>query len=158
MASFKEAWPCAASAPIHKRRAAYYGTAVSTLPDALESLRAETGAMMKTLIEKIAWCRHGVRTYFVGALRACDEGIRLTGRDTSSGIDVSLSIPLAEVERVRVSASDELLAGEPCVVLDLAGSEPIFLRQIGVSPLHVDLLARRLGALTNAPSLLAQGG
>lgn len=115
--------------------------------------------MRETLVEKIAWCRHGVRTYFVGALRAGDEGIRLTGRDPSSGIDVALSIPLAEVERVRVSASgDELLAGEPCVVLELADSEPIFIRQVGVGAFQVHLLARRLGALTEAPSLLAQGG
>jgi len=100
-----------------------------------------------------------VRTYFVGALRAGDEGIRLTGRDPSSGIDVALSIPLSEVECVRVSASgDELLAGEPCVVLELADSEPIFIRQVGVGACQVHVLARRLGALTEAPSLLAQGG
>lgn len=111
------------------------------------------------LAEKIAWCRHGVRTYFVGALRAGDEGIRLTGRDPTSGIDVALSIPLAEVECVRVSASrEELLAGEPCVVLELAESEPIFIRQVGAGPLRVHVLARRLDALSRAPSLLAQGG
>ncbi len=115
--------------------------------------------MRETLAEKIAWCRNGVRTYFVGALRAGDEGIHLTGRDPSSGIDLALSIPLAEVERVRVSSSgDELLAGEPCVVLELTESEPIFLRQVGVGPLQVHVLARRLGALTQAPPLLAQGG
>jgi hypothetical protein len=115
--------------------------------------------MRETFAEKIAWWRHGVRTYFVGVLRAGDEGIRLTGRDPVSGIEVALSIPLAEVERVRVSAcGGELLAGEPCVVLELAESEPIFLRQVGVGPLQVHVLARRLGALTQAPSLLAQGG
>ncbi len=115
--------------------------------------------MRETLAERIAWCRHGVLTYFVGSLRAGDEGIRLTGRDPSSGIDVALSIPLAEVECVRVSASrNELLAGEPCVVLELAGSESIFIRQVGVGPLQVQVLARRLGALTKAPSLLVKGG
>jgi hypothetical protein len=115
--------------------------------------------MRETLAEKIAWCRHGVRTYFVGALRAGDEGIRLTGRDPSSGIDVALSIPLAEVEHVRVSASDdELLAGEPCVVLELADSEPIFIRQVGVGAFQVHVLARRLGALTQPQPMLTQGG
>jgi hypothetical protein len=115
--------------------------------------------MRETLAEKVAWCRQGVRTYFVGALRAGDEGIRLTGRDPTSGIDVALSIPLAEVEHVHLSASrNELLAGEPCVVLELADSESIFIRQVGVGSLQAHVLTRRLGALTKAPSLLAQGG
>jgi hypothetical protein len=115
--------------------------------------------MRETLAEKVAWCRYGVHTYFVGALRAGDEGIRLTGRDPASGIDLALSIPLAEVERVRVSSfRHELVAGEPCVVLELADSESIFIRQVGVGPLQAHVLARRLGALTQAPSLLAQGG
>jgi hypothetical protein len=115
--------------------------------------------MRETLVEKIAWCRNGGGTYFVGALRAGDEGIRLTGRDPSSGIDVALSIPLAEVECVRVSTSrKELLAREPCVVLELADSEPILVRQVGACPVQVHVLAWRLGALTEAPSLLAQGG
>ena len=114
---------------------------------------------MRETLERIAWCRNGVRTHFVGALRAGEEGIRLTGRDPSSGIDVALSIPLAEVERVRVSASgNELVAGEPCVVLELGDSESILIRQVGAGPLQVHVLARRLGALTKAPALLAQGG
>jgi hypothetical protein len=107
--------------------------------------------MRETLAEKVAWCRQGVRTYFVGALRAGDEGIRLTGRDPTSGIDVALSIPLAEVEHVHLSASrNELLAGEPCVVLELADSESIFIRQVGAGPLQVEVLAGRLGALIPA--------
>jgi hypothetical protein len=60
---------------------------------------------------------------------------------------------------VRVSKTgDELLAGERCVVLELAESEAIFLREIGVGPLHIHLVARRLGALIHAQPLLAQGG
>ena len=109
--------------------------------------------MRETLVERITWCRHGVHTHFVGLLRADSEGIRLAGRDPASGIDLALSIPLAEIERVRVSASrDELLAGEPCVVLELVESEPILLRQVDVGPLRTHVLARRLGALTQASS------
>jgi hypothetical protein len=115
--------------------------------------------MRETFAERIAWCRHGVRRHFVGTLRADREGIRLTGRDPASGVDVALSIPLIEVERVRVSETDdECLAGERCVVLELAGSDSIFLREVGVGPLHVHLLARRLGASTHASPVLAQGG
>ena len=77
--------------------------------------------MRETLAEKIAWRRRSVRRPYVGMLRAGDEGIRLSGRDPVSGVEVALSIPLAEVENVRVAgAGDELLAGERCVVLELA--------------------------------------
>jgi hypothetical protein len=115
--------------------------------------------MRETFAERIAWRRHGVRRHFVGTLHTDDDGIRLTGRDPASGLDVALSIPLAEIDHVRVSETgDELLAGEPCVVLELAGSDAIFVREVGVGPLHVHLLARRLAALIPAPHLLAQGG
>jgi hypothetical protein len=115
--------------------------------------------MRETLGEKIAWRRQGVRSPYVGTLSAGEEGIRLTGRDPVSGIDVTLSIPLSEVEDVRVTGpGDELLAGERCVVLELADSEAIFLREVGVGPLHVHVLARSLGALTHARPVLAQGG
>ena len=114
--------------------------------------------MRRTLAEKIAWRRNGVRRHYVGTLSAGDEGIRLTGRDPVSGVEVALSIPLSEIEDVRVAGpGDELLAGERCVVLELAESEAIFLREVGVGPLHILVLARSLGALTHAP-LLAQGG
>jgi hypothetical protein len=115
--------------------------------------------MGKPLAEKIAWRRQGVRRHYVGTLTAGSEGIRLTGSDPVSGVEVVLSIPLSELENVRVARPDEeLLAGERCVVLELAESEPIFLREVGTGPLHVHVLARSLGALTHAPPLLAQGG
>ncbi len=115
--------------------------------------------MRETLVEKIAWGRKGVRGHFVGRLRAGDEGIRLVGRDPANGVRVALSIPPDEVAGVHVSATDdELLAGEPCVVLELAGSQAIFLRDVGPSPLRVPVLARSLGALMRAPSPLVQGG
>jgi hypothetical protein len=115
--------------------------------------------MKETLAQKVAWRRQGVRNPYVGTLSAGDEGIQLTGRDPVSGVDVTLSIPLTEVEDVRVTGpGDELLAGERCVVLELAESEAIFVREVGVGPLHVHVLARSLGALAHARPVLAQGG
>ena len=115
--------------------------------------------MEKTFAEKIAWRRHGVRRHYLGTLVAGTEGIRLTGSDPVSGVEVVLSIPLTEIEDVRVAGpGDELLAGERCVVLELAESDPIYLRDVGTGPLHVHVLARSLGALTHSPPLLAQGG
>jgi hypothetical protein len=115
--------------------------------------------MREPIVGKIVWRRHGVRRHYVGALSAGDEGVRLTGRDPVVGVEVTLSIPLSEVEDVHVAGSgDELLAGERCVVLELAGSEAIFLREVGAGPLQVHVLARNLGALIRTPLLLAQGG
>jgi hypothetical protein len=68
-------------------------------------------------------------------------------------------VPLGEIDYVGVSEPGEGSdrAG-PCVIVDLADSEPIYLRPLGSSPLHVHLLARALGALTDAPAVLVQGG
>jgi hypothetical protein len=116
--------------------------------------------MRESLVEKIAWRRRGVRRPYVGTLQAGAEGIRLSGRDPVSGVEVVLSIPLTEVDTVRVAGPrDELFAGERCVVLELAESEAIYLREVGEGPLHVHVLARTLGALTHASRLaLVQGG
>jgi hypothetical protein len=115
--------------------------------------------MTEGLAEKIAWRRRGVRRPYVGTL-AVDGGITLSGRDPVSGVEVVLSIPLAEVNEVRLAGpGDELLAGERCVVLDLADSEAILLREVGEGPLHIHVLARTLGALTHASRpAVAQGG
>ena len=70
-----------------------------------------------------------------------------------------LTVDRSENRPIRFAGpGDELLAGERCVVLELAGSEAIFLREVGAGPLHVHVLARSLGALIRAPQLLAQGG
>jgi hypothetical protein len=115
--------------------------------------------MRKSLAERVVWRRQGVRHHHVGMLSAGEEAIRLTGRDALSGVEVALSIPLGEINDVRVGGSgDERIAGERCVVLELAGSEAIFLRELGGGPLHVQVLARSLGALTSTPQLLTQGG
>ncbi len=108
---------------------------------------------------KIAWRRGERGTTYVGAVSGGDGTIRLTGRDPVLGIDVALSIPLEEIEYVGVAETAAgAVDGGPFVVLDLPGSEPIHLRPVGADSLGVHLLARALGALTPAPTVLAQGG
>lgn len=107
---------------------------------------------------KIAWRRGGGATY-VGSISRGPEAIRLTGRDAILGIDVALSVPIDEIEHVGVSApAESSAAADPCVIVDLTGSEAIYLRPLGSGPLHVHLLARALAALTDAPAVPAQGG
>jgi hypothetical protein len=107
-----------------------------------------------TLIEKIAWHRRGIRTDFVGSLRAGYDGIRLTGRDPQTGLDLTLSIPPAEVEEVHVSSAN----GDLQVVVELVDGEPIILHTAGARPFQAQLLARKLDALLQPPQLLVQGG
>jgi hypothetical protein len=115
--------------------------------------------MSHNLAARIVWRRQGVRPHYVGTLSSGDEGIRLTGRDAAVGVEVALSIPLCEIHDVRLGGPDEeLLVGERCVVLELEGSEAIFLRELGAGPFQAHVLARSLGALIRAPQLLAQGG
>jgi hypothetical protein len=101
--------------------------------------------MTELLVKNIAWRRKGVRGHFAGTLSAGYGGIRLIGRDPASGVDVALSIPTDVVTRVGVSSTgDELLVGEQCVVLDLAGSEAILVRELGAAPHRVHVLVRSL--------------
>jgi hypothetical protein len=111
---------------------------------------------MDTLVDKISWRRRGVMSDFVGSLRANDDGIRLTGRDPRSGLDVMLSIPPPELSGVHVSSAngDGNGNGALYVVLELEHAQPIFLRQVGGSSLHAQLLARKLGALLPLPRLV----
>ena len=105
---------------------------------------------MEPLLEKVAWRRRGSRSEFFGALRAADDGIRLTGRDPSSGLDVELSIPAGELAGVHVSRN-ERAPRDPIVVLEL-DAEPILLRNPGAGPLYAQLLSRKLGALVRTGS------
>jgi hypothetical protein len=114
--------------------------------------------MSETNRVKIAW-RRGERgpTYIGDASRTADA-IRLTGRDPVLGIDVALSIPLAEVEHIGIAEESSGSAdGSSFVVLRLPGSKPIHLRPVGGSSLDVHLLARAMG-LAPAPAQLVQGG
>ncbi len=115
--------------------------------------------MQQSTAPKIAWRRGGSGGTYFGSVSRGPEAIRLCGCDPVLGIDVTLSVPIDEIEYVGVSEQ----AGEPagaasCVIVDVAGSEPIYLRPLGSGPLPVHLLARALGALTATPAVLGQGG
>lgn len=105
--------------------------------------------MTEQTVDRIAWRRRGRRGQYVGALAAGDAGIRLTGRDTASGLEISLAIPFEEIAGAHVSRTRaESLGGQRAVVIELADSDPILVREVGVGPSHVHALARRLAAVT----------
>jgi hypothetical protein len=110
------------------------------------------------LIEKVWWRRGSVGNGFVGLLQADEDGIRLCGRDPESGVDIAFSIPSTQVESVHVAPTDGHLNGDLYVALELEQAQPIFVRQVGGSSLHVQLLTRKLKGLLRQPRLLAQGG
>jgi hypothetical protein len=115
--------------------------------------------MNETVASRVAWHRRGRGPTYVGAVSHGPDRVRLTGRDPQSGIEIALSIPVVGIEHVGVEEPpDGSLHGERCVVLDLADAEAIYLRPLGDAPLHVNLLARALGALPPPPAVLAQGG
>src|SRR5438874_5123286 len=82
---------------------------------------------------RVAWRRGSLRQQYVGRLFLLPDRLRLVGRESTSGIDVALSIPFAEIESVRPAThAVEKVLGEPGVILELAGSsEPILLCELG---------------------------
>ena len=105
--------------------------------------------MTEQRLDRIAWRRRGRRRQYVGALAAGEAGIRLTGRDTASGLEVSLAIPLEEIEGAHVSRTRaESLGGKRAVVIELADSDPILVREVDAGSWHVHALARRLAAVS----------
>jgi hypothetical protein len=120
-------------------------------------MRGDSASMNQPDAPKIAW-RRGRGPTYVGAVSRGRDAIRLAGRDTILGIDVVLSIPIDEIGYVGVEEPTAAARRDPRVIVDLAESDPIYLRPVGGSRLRVHLLARALGALTPAPSVLAQGG
>jgi hypothetical protein len=68
---------------------------------------------------------------YVGALEDDDGSLRLSGRDPETGIEVGLRIPYQEIACVRLSGEPDSASGEPCVVLELAGSPAICLHEVG---------------------------
>jgi hypothetical protein len=69
----------------------------------------------------------------------------LRGREPATGIELSLSIPCSEIEDVGTSnGSSDLLVGGPSVVVSLAGSQPVLLREIDPSAQQTAQLAERL--------------
>jgi hypothetical protein len=108
------------------------------------------------IAERVAWRRRSVRHHYVGRLWGGEGVIRFVGRDPGTGIEVSLSIPLEEIERIRLSHSDDepVVAG-PGVVLELADSEEIFLRELFPSVASPQALAARLDRLGSRPAAVA---
>lgn len=108
--------------------------------------------MEETLVvDRIGWCREGARHRYVGTLWASDDRIRLSGRDVTFGIEVSLAIPIHEVGQVDLDASrPEPAHGEPCIVLTLAESSPILVWEVGASHISLGEVAGKLAALTRA--------
>ena len=104
---------------------------------------------MRTLrTDNIAWLRLNGPYHYVGSLTASGRQVRLVGRDSFTGIEVALSIPFGEIEEVHTSSSpDELLTGERCIVLELADSKAICLREAGAEPGRTAWLAGRLNTL-----------
>jgi hypothetical protein len=104
--------------------------------------------MNELLAERIAWRRKGVDHHYVGVLAGRPDGLVLTGREPATGIEVVLTIPFPEIEDVHLASGDEeRLVGEPAVVLELAESAPILLREIGLGQLRPKALALRLAKL-----------
>jgi hypothetical protein len=80
--------------------------------------------MAETTQTPVAWRRRSASQDYVGTLAATDLGLRLDGREPSTGIELSLSIPFSEIEAVGAAT------GSGSVVLHLAGSEPVLLRGV----------------------------
>jgi hypothetical protein len=112
---------------------------------------------MDALIDKVAWRRRGSSIDYFGSLLATDDGLQLTGREPSSGVEVALLIPPGELADVHVSVS-ERASRDLVVVLELESAAPIVVRQVGPVQITVQQLARKLAALVRAPRLLVQGG
>jgi hypothetical protein len=101
-------------------------------PDGVKVRADETFSMDEQLVDRIAWRRRSRRQQYLGRLLLLPDRLRLVGRDAEWGIDVALSIPFGEIEAVRAAASaTESVLGEAGIVVELAGSEPIFLRELG---------------------------
>ncbi len=74
----------------------------------------------------VTWRRRNGPEY-VGAVELVERYVRFVGRDPESGIDVSLSIPVEQIEAVRSSGADG-------VVLELTESREIYVRGLGDDP------------------------
>jgi hypothetical protein len=98
-------------------------------------------------LRKVAWRRAGATTHYLGYMALGDESIRLSGRESGTGIDVGLSIPHGAIRSVHIGSGDEeQLVGEPAIVLELADRVPIFVRPVGTGALDTETLGRRLAA------------
>jgi hypothetical protein len=109
-------------------------------------------AVNELIAERVAWKRRNVRHHYVGRLWGGEGLLRFVGREPGTGIEVSLSVPLQEIEHVRLAGSaDESVVGGPGVVLELADTEAIYLREIVPGGSSPQRLALRLDRLFGRP-------
>jgi hypothetical protein len=98
-------------------------------------------------LRRVAWRRRHAHQHYAGYLTLTDDTIRLSGRESATGIDVALSIPHQAINSVRIgTTADDQLAGEPAVVLEVADGAPILIRPIDTGRFEIDALARRLAS------------
>jgi hypothetical protein len=94
---------------------------------------------------RVTWRRQHAAQHYVGYVTVTDDSVRLAGREHTTGIDVSLSIPYDAICMVRVAQDDgEEVVGERSVVLELHDDRPIYVRPLGSGPLDLDGFARKL--------------
>jgi hypothetical protein len=94
---------------------------------------------------RVTWRRQHASQHYVGHVTVTDNCVRLAGREHTTGIDVSLSIPHDAIRKVRLARDGgEEVVGEPSVVLELRDDEPIYVRPLQTAPLELDAFARKL--------------
>lgn len=94
---------------------------------------------------QVAWRRAHALRHYVGYVTVSEDGIRLAGRESATGIDIALSIPYDAISKVRLArAGGEEVVGEPSVILELHGDEPILVRPLGPGHPDLDGFARKL--------------
>jgi hypothetical protein len=120
----------------------------------MRSGAADTRRMEELLAGRVAWRRKSLRQQYVGRLLVLPDRLRLVGREPAFGIDVALSIPFGQITGVREATRSERVLGDTGVVLELAGSEPVVLRELG-SAAGPRSLARELSVLVSRPPELA---
>ena len=100
----------------------------------------------------LAWRRHGAPCHYSGGLQLDENALVLTGREPSTGLEVSLRIPDYAVRRLRWAHSDdESVVGVPGYVLELADAVPLFIRAVGVGRLHEEELGVALSEALHLP-------
>jgi hypothetical protein len=93
---------------------------------------------------QVAWRRAHAQRHYVGYVTITEDAVRLVGRELSTGIDVSLSIPHHAIREVRIgSGAGDLVDGEPTVVLELPTEDPIYVRPLRDASLDLDSFSRK---------------
>src|SRR6476660_6026214 len=103
-------------------------------------------------LRQVAWRRRHAHKHYVGHIALTDEAVRLSGRETGTGIVAALSIPPTAIRGVRIGEGpNEQIVGERAIVLELDDDEPIYVRPVGTGVLELETLTRRLAAVAQPP-------